>query len=478
MPTVTTGRPSVEDRIFDRVSRRIGPILVSAVFIGLGLAYFFRWGSVVRHVPSLWLTPGDMWTTYKASGAAAHGHFGAVYGSGFLAFPGILVLMAPLGAAINSVSTQFVQIASHGHPTTQVQYLLTHGTPYSILNLVTSKGNLYVIHHQAFLFVAPFILVVTCSVFFALDALAERLQVGRWQRAVLCTAQGVLVWEVTVFYGHPEDAVAVALMVYALILAFDERFTGAGWLFGLAIAVQPLVIVVFPLFLVLGGRRRALGLVVRGVVPAALLTLGPLIAGFHPTVHALLTQPTFPNLAANHRTGWIFLAPSLGGHGMTAKVGGGPVRLVALALAAGLGWWALRWRTRPEMIVWAVAIALALRVYTESVLTPYYVWPALAVGVLAAARGTPRRFGLAVVLAVATIVVSQWNLGEYPWWILQMAGVTGILVAAAAPEPVEWAPDPSRARAAAVPVRRGPSTSKDKQKRKSARTARKRTARR
>jgi hypothetical protein len=418
--------------------------VVSLVYVVLGLVFCFRWGSVVRHTPYLWISPGDLWTTYQASSEAAHGHFGGIYGSGFLAFPGILVVMAPLGALSNTLSTTGIQILSHGHPVAGLNTIYSAHTPYTILDVLQSGPNVYVLHRQAFIALAPFMLLVSCVALFALDALAERLDVDRRRRAVLCVAEAVLLWNVIVIWGHPEDALAVALAIYALIFALDGRMTGAGWLFGTALAVQPLVIVVFPLLLVLGGKNRALGLVIRSALPAVVVGVVPLVANFHATVHALVTQPTFPRAGGNHQTPWTFLAPHLSGHGVSDVVGGGPLRLVALVLAAGLGWWALRWRDRPEMIIWAAALALALRTYTESVSTPYYVWPTLAVGLVVAARATTVRFGLGVGAAIATTIVAQWHLGVYPWWLLQVVGVTGLLVAAAHPEPVAVAPEPAK----------------------------------
>ena len=469
---------SMGDRIIERLNRRGWPILASVIYVGLGLAYFFLWGSVVRHTPHLWITPGDLWTTYQASGEAAHGHFSAIYGSGFLAFPGFLLVLAPLGAFTNVFNTTFFELKNHGHLTGGLHYVVP-GTNFSFPDFATSGGNLYDIHRQAFVVLGPLILIVSCVVLFALDAMAERLQVSRSRRAVLSIAEAVLLWNVTVIWGHPEDAVAVALVVYALIFAIDRRFTGAGWLFGAAFAVQPLVIVVFPLLLVLGGKSRALGLVVRGIVPAAAVIIAPLASDARETVHALVTQPTFPNVSGNHRTPWTFLAPKVGGHGVNAKVGGGPLRTISLALAAGLGWWAIRWRERPEMIVWAAALALALRTYTEPVMTDYYVWPALAVGLVVAARGSARRFGIAITIAIATTVLAQWNLRVDPWWAVQVIGVTGLLVAAAKPELTESNAEPVRARAATVPARRGASNSKKKKGRsKAGRADRKRSARR
>ncbi len=460
----------------ERLAARAWPMLVSAVFVTLGLLYCFRWGPVVRHKPYLWITPGDIWTTYRASAAVAHGHLASVYGPGFLSFPGFLVLLAPLGALANSFTTTAIEISHNGLPTTGLHELLLHGTPYFIEDLARSGQKIYSIHRNVSVVLLPVMLLLSCVALFALDALAERLGVTRHRRAVLCVVQAVLLWPVTVISGHPEDAVALALAAYALIFAFDRRFTGAGWLFGAAVAVQPLVIVLFPLLLALGGRSRALGLVIRGALPAVVVAIPPLAADAHDMLHALVDQPTFPNVTNNHKTPWTFLAPKLGGTGQNAKVGGGPTRSIALALAALLGWWAVRWRERPEMIVWAAALALALRTYTESVMTPYYVWPALAFGVIVAARADLVRFVAGAAIAVLATVVAQWQLEEFLWWSLQVVGVTALLLVAARPDPTPVTLEPARP---AVRERTGPSkTQAKKAQRKNQRSDRKRTARR
>jgi hypothetical protein len=478
VPSTINRSTPLEDWITRFLTRHGWPIMATAVFTTLGLLYFFRWAPVVRHRPSLWIMPSDIWTTYASASAVAHGHLGAVYGSGFLAFPGILAVMAPLGALSNSFSTVFTEIANHGHPFTGTYLYRVHGTPTILYDGVQNGARVFAVHQGAFVVVAPFILLLTCTALFALDALAEELEVGRRRRAVLCVAQAVMLWPLTVFWGHPEDALAVALAAYALIFALRGRFTGAGWFFGAAVAVQPLVIVLFPLLLVLGGRSRALGLVVRGVIPAAVVAVGPLIGDVHDTVHALVSQPTFPNVTGNHRTLWTPLAPRISGSGESLTVGGGPVRLVALALAAGIGWWSLRWRKRPEMIVWAAALALALRTYTESVMTAYYAWPALAVGLVIAARASTRRFAVAVVAAVLTTVVAQWQLGTAAWWGAQVVGVSVVLLAACSPQAPEPVTAPASARAGPLrnSNRGGSSSSKAKDKRKASRTDRKRTA--
>jgi hypothetical protein len=409
-PMVGEGvRGSRRDQVTTRLRRRSWPIQVSVLFVGLGLAYIFRWGPLVRHDPSAWVFPGDLATTYNAARAFAHGHFGAVYSGDFLALPGFLVVLAPLATLSNLPP-----------------------------------------HPQAYILLAPYALVLSCGALFACDAMAEWLGVTDSRRVVLTVVEGVLLWNVVVLWGHPEDAVALALALYGVMGACDGKWVRAGWLVGVALAIQPLVVVIVPILLFMGGMKRAPGLVIRGVIPAVIVTMAPLVANVSATVHAVVTQPTYPFF--NHETPWFFLAPTLSGAGPSASVGGGPVRVVALVVAVAVAWWARRWREKPEMVIWAVAVVLGLRCYTESVMTPYYVWPALAVGVVVAARRNAWCFGLVVAAAVFTTVAAQWELSTYPWWVIDVVGLTVVLVgtldprALARPEPTRVdLPDPSRA---------------------------------
>ncbi|HEY7947992.1 MAG TPA: hypothetical protein VID75_09955, partial [Acidimicrobiales bacterium] len=47
----------------EKLPRRTWPIIFSLVFFVLGNLYFFRWGPVVQHVPSSWLSADDLWST-------------------------------------------------------------------------------------------------------------------------------------------------------------------------------------------------------------------------------------------------------------------------------------------------------------------------------------------------------------------------------------------------------------------------------
>ncbi len=437
-----------------RLDRRIWPLGVSVVFFGLGLAYFFRWGPVGQHSPSEWISPTDLWFTYFASSQLAHGHFGSIYNSSanFVEFPGILIVLAPLGALSNAFHTPLFEVTKT--QTVPALHFAASAPNIPFLNAQEFhfQGNVYVSHPQWVAAVDPYVLLLSCTALFACDALAERLQITRQRRALLSVVEAALLWNVTVWWGHPEDAVAVAFAVYALVFALDKRFVGAGWLFGAAVAFQPLVLLMLPVLLAMAGRRSGVGMAIRSLVPTAALLLVPLIANFQVTFHTLVDQPSSPNF--DHATPWTALSPNLGGHGGLLKVAAGPVRILAIVLAVALGVWVFRrWLNRPEMLAWACVLALALRSYTESVMTDYYAWAALAVGVVVAGRCSRLRFGAAIVLALATTLLAQWNLGWLPWWSIQIAGLTALLAVCWQPEPLAPAVTkqvgPARSRSAA-----------------------------
>jgi len=392
---VTPGTRPAEDP--SRLHRRAWPLAVTVVFVVVGMAFTLYWAPVVRH-HSYWVTPGDLWFTYRSAHWVGWGDLGGVYGSGtqLVTFPGLLLLLAPLAMLTGALG-------------------LTDAFPK------------FIPHPTSWLGLGPLTMLLSAFALFACDAVAERLGVSKGRRAVLCVAEAIALWNVSVIWGHPEDAVAVGLALYALLFALDRRWTGAGWLFGLAMATQPLVVLMLPVLFTLGGRRRVVGLAVRGAVPAIVLVLTPLISQFHDTVHALLAQPNYPNI--DHATPWTALAPVIGGSsGHNLTVSAGPGRILAVLLACWLGWTARRWRERPDLIVWAAATALALRCLTESVMVAFYIWPALAVGLVVAARAGRSRLAAAAVIAVGVSAIAQSHLGELPWWAVTNAGIVAVLI--------------------------------------------------
>jgi hypothetical protein len=275
-----------------RLGRSRGLIFVSAGFVCRGLLYLFVWGTVGRGTQSLWISPQGLWITYFASSQLAHGHIGDIYQSNvsFVEFPGILLSLAPLGALSNVFHTTVLEVTRNG--TLPAQGISLHAANIPFLNAQDFhfSGTTHVSHPQWVEWVGPYALLLSCSALFAYDALAERLQVPRPRRLALCVAEAVLLWNVTVWWGHPEDAVAVALAIYALIFVLDERFVGAGWLFGAAVVFQPLVLLMLPVLLAKAGRRYGIGFALRSVIPAAVLLAVPLIASFRVTLRPWSTN--------------------------------------------------------------------------------------------------------------------------------------------------------------------------------------------
>ena len=425
-------------RVLDGLKRRLWPLGASVVYIILGLLKIFRWGSLGWHIPSLWISPNDLYESYVASSLAVHGHIGAIYHvNNFAEFPGILVALAPLAALSGAFHTSVFEVLTKDNQIPAHRLSATvhvPNEPFLNAQQFHSVAGDFVSHPQWVLAVTPYALALSCIALVALDALAERLQISHPRRILLCGVEAVVLWHMTVWWGHPEDAVAVALAVYSFIFILDKKLTKAGWFFGAAVVFQPLVLLMLPVLMAIAGRRRMPGFGIRSLFPAAVLLAAPLAANFRATTRVVLDQPNFPNL--NHRTPWTALAPSIGGHGLTLAVADGPGRLVAIVIAIGIAIWAVpRWRERPELLLWSCALTLALRSLTESVMLAYYPWPAVALLLIVAALASRERFGISIVIAIAMTMVAQSRLAWLPWWIIQVIGLTVLLVVASRPEP-------------------------------------------
>jgi hypothetical protein len=94
----------------------------------------------------------------------------------------------------------------------------------------------------------------------------------------------------------------------------------------------------------------------------------------------------------------------------------------------------------------------------------YYPWPAIALLLVVAALASRERFGVSIVIAIAVTMVARSRLAWLPWWIIQVLGLTVLLVVASRPEPPASAkqrtspplPDrPERRKADMDPRRRG-----------------------
>jgi hypothetical protein len=410
------------------LARRLFPLLATAGLVAAGMAATTWWGPALLGGHG-WMLPHDLWGTLIAARRLAHLDAGGLYTppTGLISLPGTAVLLVPAGAVISAAG-------------------LTLRIP--------GPDNL---HPGAWLLAGPYMIIVSAVALVAADAIAEALGVPRPRRALLAVAGAVALWGVSVQWGHPEDAVAVGLLLFAVLALSRGRTARSGWLLGAAAATQPLVLLALPVVLMVIPPRRQAGFLVRAATPGVLLLAAAAAANWPATVYAVTLQPNWP--AIDHPTPWTALAPHLG----RGAVAAGPARLLAILAACGCAVAAGR-RCRAARapaawspgilaeLLWWAAVALAMRPVFESVMVAYYLWPVLAVA-LVTASGSWRRL-VATSLAAATLtVVSQadWR-GPWIWWGAMVAGLGLTLVLARVPLGARGGAAPARSHPGEVEV--------------------------
>jgi hypothetical protein len=390
----------------DRLKRRMFPLLAS---IGLLLVGMFTttlgptWTGKAE-----WALPYDLWGTLIATVRLVHGNLGGLYTqpTGLVSLPGAAIILLPCAAVIAATGLSLQIPGPHN------------------------------LHPSVWLLAGPYEIALSCVTLFAADALAERLGVTKWKRALLAAASACALWNVSARWGHPEDAVAVGLLLYAVLALSRARTAQAGWLAGAAICVQPLVLLALPMLLAVLPWRRMPAFLIRSALPSAVLLGTAALANWHATYTSVTSQPNSPVI--NHPTAWTSLAP----HMSNTNVAAGPARLATIVLAcccalavrrrwlaqaeAGeSGWWP------PELladVLWWAALALALRSFFEPVMVSYYPWPVLAVALIPAATLRWIRLVAACVVAGGLTAAAQGSSHSvWVWWVPLVAGLAGLL---------------------------------------------------
>jgi hypothetical protein len=415
----------------ERIRRRMFPLIASAGLIAVGM-FTTTWGpTLIGH--SEWALPYDLWGTLIATSRLAHGNIGGLYAppTGLISLPGAAVILLPCAAVISALGLSLA---------------------------IPGPANL---HPDVWLVAGPYVIAIGCLPLFAADALAERLGVPRWPRALLAAAGAGILWSVCARWGHPEDAVAVGLLLYAVLAQGNGRTALAGWLAGAAVCVQPLVLLALPIMLALLPWRRMPPFLVRAAVPSVVLVAAAAIANWHDTYQSLTSQPDSP--VVNHPTIWTSLAPHLA----NTNVAAGPFRLATIALACVCALairrrWAARlettanheisgmsWRDSARhsggdqawptpllaSALWWIAFALALRSFFEPVMVSYYPWPPMAVALIPAATlGWRRVLAAGLVAGGLTGAAQGPSHAVWIWWAPIVAGLI-VLLAISWPRP-------------------------------------------
>ncbi len=385
--------------------RRLFPLLAMAGLIVIGMTTTTLFEPHMLGTTA-WSLPDDLWGTLTAAQRLVHLNVGGLYTkpTGLITFPGAAAILTPAVAIGDALGLSLSPQAARN--------------PQPALWLVAG----------------PYAIAISSVALFAADALAERLEASRPKRAFLAGASAAVLWSVAVEWGHPEDAVALGLLLFAILALSENRRTRSAWLTGLAIAVQPLVLLALPCMLAMVEPRRLSGFLARAAAPAAVLLGGAAAANWNATYHAVTSQPNWPRI--DHPTPWTPLAPHLAG----GAVAGGPLRAVAIALACGCG--LVVWRrlggkpwspTTLRELLWWAALGLALRSAFEPVMVAYYLWPGLAVALIAATWRWRRLIPTSVLaIAVSFGAQSTWR-SPWGWWGLMIAGTALTLLFAGIP---------------------------------------------
>jgi len=407
---------------------RIPPIISSILFIFSGVTFSLNWGSLwnkwmyANGQGHSWTVPGDFQGIAQFSTNIVNGHLSWLYQqhnnyTGVVAPPGFGLLFAPVA-----------WLASLSGP-------LRWGGPHPPHWPLLLSG----------------LVLYSLPVLFALDNLARRHQVPPARRVTLSIIEAALLFPTVLVWGHPEDAVGFALAIWGYIRLQDERPRSAGWLWGAAIACQPLVILMLPVSIIRIPWRKWHQVIVRAAIPAVALYTVALIANFKTTWFTLLNQPS--NSVLNHQTPWMALGRNLGhAYYFRYRVPGilplgakpyayypeysvGTPRLLALAAAIAIAYVAYKQHWEPQMLLWGAGACLAARVFFEADMVPYYVWPALAILTIMAARKSVNRLLLVGFIDLAVCIYSYHRFSPWPYWL----GVNAfMLLAVAVSFPGEW----------------------------------------
>jgi hypothetical protein len=422
VPGSVNGSQAVNGSRATFLARRKWPLITTVVLVVVGLAFMFAWMPVVDH-QAAWYTGDDLWGIFRGAHYVGWGYLGGVYasGNGIVSFPGIAVVLAPVAMLSGR------------------------------LHLTESYPSIILLRPTAALLLQPIELLLTATVIFACDALAECLHVPSKRRIALCFAVGAVAWPVAAIWGHAEDALAMTFAMYAMVAVANRKWVRCGWLLGLAIVIQPLAALLIPLFVGTVPAGKRVGTAVRAVALSAVLVGVAFIGNPGGTYQQLVEQPTPPRI--NHATPWAAWAPILArsvavttsraqrvfrsGHFVFIKatttahtsvlVAGGPGRMIDVLLALLVGLYVWRRPQEGSRFVWLALIVLSSRCFFEAVMTPYYLAPPLILGLIMASRQAALRFWAAAVITMEVTVLAYHHLSPWAWWLPIVVGLAAVV---------------------------------------------------
>jgi hypothetical protein len=384
-------------RVSSWLDTRSVPVMVTVWLVAGSVVYSLVWSAFAHHK---WQVYTDLWNSAGMALAVGQLHFSAVYAfpSQIDSPPGFEYLLAPfmvLGHAVGLRTT------------------ITHGGGFMVYGLL----------------LVPLATLMAASVLFALDAIARYWRFSDRQRTLLSAVAGLSVLSDVVFWGHPEDCIALALVLWAALAAARNEPLGvprAGWLLGVAVAFQPLALLAVAPVVARYGWRDLWRSAWRVALPSVLLLAPELLTSARVTLHRVVDQPYFP--ADESSTPFGHFARALG-HGMYS---GGTLRLVSTLAAMILGYVACRRRHELPTVFFVMSLAFTLRVLLESELLGFYFLPVVALCLLLTIRRSWSLFGVCAAASVACLILGNRRAHDILFWWPAIMATTLFMVGLAA----------------------------------------------
>ncbi len=392
-------------RVTAWAEERHAPVVATVAMLVLVMAYSLLGQSVLHGGHAKLLSPSDLWSLAASSSALAHGHFSHIYvrNGALTSPPGFEVVLAPV-----LLAGQALGLSPH---------LRVAGQPLSLWFVL-----------------GPAALLFASSALFAVDAVARHWRFSDGARMALALVGALAVANVAGGWGHPEDCVALALVVWAA-LALERRGRAGGpraaLLLGVGIAFQPLALLgVAPVLTRLGWRVARQWW--RLALPSLLVVSPALVAEPHRTLFVLVHQPFQPHYISF--TPLTHLAPVIG----PGLDGGGPARLIAIAVSACLAVVVCRRRHDLTTVLTMTTVAFFIRVLLETELNWYYLWPVPALCLLLSLRRSRLRFGLCSASLVAIMVLGNHKVHDIALWWPALMALLAIMLLSTGPAPRGW----------------------------------------
>lgn len=366
---------------------------VTVAFILSGMAYSLFWPLVVRHVHWYWLVPGDLWSTVRGAHFIGWGGLSFVYvrHTALITLPGFDVLLMPAALMDSAIG-------------------LAESAP----------GLLPVPKPDSWLLLGPYTMALVAVALFGADALARRLGARRAVRRLIAVGVACASWPAIAFWGHPEDVVALGLVMFAMARALNGKHTSAAWILGSAVAMQLFAVIFVPVFVGLLGVRKGGAFCTRAAVIPLFFLVAVLVPDFHHAWSTLTNQPNYPTV--NHATPWVAIAPKIA----RGVVAAGPPRIAGFVLAGLVGVLVYRRRNDPRFVVWSMLLVMVIRAAFETVFVPYYVMPAVVLAFVSAATNGNFRRLVVVCTGVLVTITTHWYFEDWGYW-LQILVLLGVL---------------------------------------------------